>query len=113
MSFGKLSTSSIPTLHYGFFLPRGFFLNFVKTHLTKSLSLSESETQRLRLSERVNGEALGFVLFVFNCVTVLASSQHNTAEDETVDNQDERLPPTTSRSDCLIPLIRVDFSTLE
>ena len=62
---------------------------------------------------RVNGEALGFVLFVFYCITVLASSQHNTAEDETVDNKDERLPGTTSKSDCLIPLIRVDFSTLE
>ena len=53
------------------------------------------------------------MLFVSYCVTVLASSQHNTAEDETVDNKDERLPGTTSKSDCLIPLIRVDFSTLE
>ena len=51
------------------------------------------------------------MLFVFYCVTVLASSQDNTAEDETVDNKDERLPGTISKSDCLIPLIRVDFST--
>ena len=61
--------------------------------------------------------ALGFVLFVFYCVTVLASSQDNTAEDETdimiVDNKDERLPGPIGKSDCLIPLIRVDFSTLE
>ena len=61
---------------------------------------------------RGNGQALGVVLFVFYCVTVLASSQDNTAEDEIVD-KDERLPGTTSKSDCLIPLIRVDFSTLE
>ena len=53
------------------------------------------------------------VLFVFYCVTVLTSSQDNTAEDETVDSKDERLLGTISKSDCLIPLIRVDFSTLE
>ena len=60
---------------------------------------------------RFKGQALGFVLFLFYHVTALASSQHNTAEDEIVDNKDERLPGT-SKSDCLIPLIRVDFSTL-
>ena len=59
-----------------------------------------------------NGQALGFELFVYYCITDLAFAQDNTAEDETVDNKDERLPGTTSRSDCLIPLIRVDFSTL-
>ena len=59
-----------------------------------------------------SGQALGFVLFVFYCATVLTSSQVNTAEDETVDNKDERLPGTICKSDCSIPLIRVDFSTL-
>ena len=52
------------------------------------------------------------MLFVSYCVTVLASSQNNTAKDETDDNKDERLPGTTSKSDCFIPLIIVDFSTL-
>ena len=52
------------------------------------------------------------MLFVYYCVTVLASSQDNTAEDETVDNKDERLPGTISKSDSLIPNIRVDFPTL-
>ena len=33
--------------------------------------------------------------------------------DETVDNKDERLPGTTSKSDCLIQLIRVDFQPLD
>ena len=52
------------------------------------------------------------MLFVSYCVTVLASFQNNTAKDETDDNKDERLPGTTSKSDCFIPLIIVDFTTL-
>ena len=83
---------------------------------SKTQSFASSRAVFARIMSRpgrINGQALGFVLFVSYCVTVLASSQHNTAEDETVDNKDERLPGTTSKSDCLIPLIRVDFSTLE
>ena len=38
------------------------------------------------------------MLFVFYFITVLASSQDNTDEDEAVDNKDERLPGTLDTS---------------